>query len=128
MRGCSQARRRCRYEWGGIPTQLLKARASQNLDKPASAAFDPHLFQDFVAREKDPVRYSYKFIDLNLGGSTRDVNKELLNGITVTFYKRTLEKMTETLARSKTELQTREFLPARTRPGYAGRPSKRPRR
>ena len=45
-----------------------------------------------LAREKDPVRYSYKFIDLNLGGSVNDVNKELLNGITVTFYKRTLEK------------------------------------
>lgn len=62
------------------------------LDKPASAAFDAQLFTDLVSREKDPVRYSYKFIDLNLGGATKDVNKELLNGITVTFYKRTLEK------------------------------------
>jgi hypothetical protein len=62
------------------------------LDKPANVAFDPQLFSDLVAREKDPVRYSYKFIDLNLGGATKDVNKELLNGITVTFYKRTLEK------------------------------------
>ncbi len=62
------------------------------LSKPAHVAFDPHLFQDFKAREKDPVRYSYKFIDLNLDGSVKDVNKELLNGITVTFYKRTLEK------------------------------------
>jgi 1,2-phenylacetyl-CoA epoxidase catalytic subunit len=62
------------------------------LEKPASVAFDPQLFHDLVAREKDPVRYSYKFIDLNLGGATKDVNKELLNGITVTFYKRTLEK------------------------------------
>lgn len=62
------------------------------LTKPAAVAFDPHLFQDFKAREKDPVRYSYKFIDLNLDGAVQDVNKELLNGITVTFYKRTLEK------------------------------------
>ena len=62
------------------------------LSKPAGVAFDPHLFEDFKAREKDPVRYSYKFIDLNLDGAVQDVNKELLNGITVTFYKRTLEK------------------------------------
>src|SRR6202030_2117551 len=62
------------------------------LSKPAHVAFDAHLFQDFKIREADPVRYSYKFIDLNLGGTTKDVNKELLNGITVTFYKRTLEK------------------------------------
>lgn len=62
------------------------------LSKPAKVAFDPHLFEDFRAREKDPVRYSYKFIDLHLDGAVKDVNKELLNGITVTFYKRTLEK------------------------------------
>jgi 1,2-phenylacetyl-CoA epoxidase catalytic subunit len=62
------------------------------LSKPAAVAFDPHLFEDFRAREKDPVRYSYKFIDLHLDGAVKDVNKELLNGITVTFYKRTLEK------------------------------------
>ena len=62
------------------------------LSKPAHVAFDKHLFSDFKAREADPVRYSYKFIDLNLGGAVKDVNKELLNGITVTFYKRTLEK------------------------------------
>lgn len=63
-----------------------------DLDAPARTAFDPHLYADFVERERDPAAWSYKFLDLNLGGRVRDVNKELLNGITVTFYKRTLEK------------------------------------
>ena len=62
------------------------------LDGPASAAFDPQLFADLVERERDAAAWSYKFVELNLGGAVRDVNKELLNGITVTYYKRTLEK------------------------------------
>jgi hypothetical protein len=63
-----------------------------DLDGPARRAFDPHLHEDLLFREREAAAYSYKFVDLNLGGSVREVNKELLNGITVTFYKRTLEK------------------------------------
>lgn len=63
-----------------------------DLAAPARTAFDAQLFADLVEREKNPAAFSYKFVDLNLGGPVRDVNKELLNGITVTFYKRTLEK------------------------------------
>ncbi|MEQ8768766.1 MAG: hypothetical protein RL885_32975 [Planctomycetota bacterium] len=61
------------------------------LERPAREAFDPHLFNDLVHRERNNRDYGYKFVDLNLEGPAEDINKELLNGITVTFYKRALE-------------------------------------
>ncbi len=60
--------------------------------EPARDYIDPHLYGDLLHREASPSAYSYQFLDLNLGGALRDINKELLNAVTVTFYKRTLEK------------------------------------
>ncbi len=61
------------------------------LERPAREAFDRQLFEDLAHRELNNRDHGYKFVDLNLNGPTQDINKELLNGITVTFYKRALE-------------------------------------
>jgi benzoyl-CoA 2,3-dioxygenase component B len=62
------------------------------LDGPADAVIDAHLITDLREREKRPEDHSYQFVNLQLGGPARDINKELLNSITVSFYKRTLEE------------------------------------
>jgi benzoyl-CoA 2,3-epoxidase subunit B len=62
------------------------------LDGPADAVIDPHLMRDLREREKRPAEHSYQFVNLQLDGPVRDINKELLNSITVSFYRRTLEE------------------------------------
>jgi benzoyl-CoA 2,3-dioxygenase component B len=61
------------------------------LDGGPEAVIDAQLLADLREREKRPADYSYQFVNLKLDGPVRDMNKELLNSITVTFYKRTLE-------------------------------------
>ena len=61
------------------------------LDLPPDSVIDAQLLSDLRMREKNPLTYSYQFVNLGLEGPTREINKELLNSITVTFYKRTLE-------------------------------------
>lgn len=65
--------------------------AKDYLDGPVSDVVDSQLFADLKHREDRKADYSYKFVDLRLDGAAREINKELLNAITVTFYKRTLE-------------------------------------
>ncbi len=65
--------------------------ARDYLDGPVSDVVDAQLFADLKHREAHKAEFSYKYVDLNLDGPARDINKELLNAITVTFYKRTLE-------------------------------------
>lgn len=65
--------------------------AQDYLDGPPSAVIDAHLYEDLMLREREKAAYGYKFVDLHLDGPTRDINKELLNAITVSFYKRALE-------------------------------------
>jgi benzoyl-CoA 2,3-epoxidase subunit B len=62
------------------------------LDGPADAVIDAHLLRDLRERENRPTDHSYQFVNLHLDGPVRDINKELLNSITVSFYKRTLEE------------------------------------
>ncbi|MBI3268122.1 MAG: hypothetical protein HYZ53_03805 [Planctomycetes bacterium] len=62
------------------------------LTGPASAVIDEHLFADLRLREHERAAYGYRFLDLDLDGAAQDINKELLNSITVTFYRRSLVK------------------------------------
>ncbi len=61
------------------------------LASPPSAVIDRQLLADLVHREREKAAYGYKFVNLGLEGPVGDINKELLNAITVTFYKRALE-------------------------------------
>jgi 1,2-phenylacetyl-CoA epoxidase catalytic subunit len=60
------------------------------LDGPPDAVVDAQLLADLRDLETRPAETSYQFINLNLDGPVREMNKELLNSITVSYYRRTL--------------------------------------
>lgn len=60
-------------------------------ETPASEVIDRQLFADLAHREREKAAYGYKFVNLGLEGPVGGINKELLNAVTVTFYKRALE-------------------------------------
>jgi benzoyl-CoA 2,3-dioxygenase component B len=62
------------------------------LDGRAEAVIDAQLLADLREREKRPAEHSYQFVNLRLDGPVRDINKEILNSVTVSFYKRTLQE------------------------------------
>ena len=66
--------------------------AAGGLDGPARGLLDPELFEDLAYRQARPADFSYQFLDLRLDGAACDLNKELLNGVTVSAYRATLAR------------------------------------